>query len=240
MMQMKTTTNFAAIIAALSLQIGTPALAQSQDLDAIQPTSPPPVEEAPTTESKEVKSSSSEVKPDANIAVSRSASSKAIEDKLVLGTGLGWISLSGQGGNWAAGFHNQLFMTYALPVNVAGFALAGSFRYLPMDVTPKIDNNSYRGVVEGLMFGAEGRMKVTVPTNMTYVATAELGFMKTSLDPADDLAKVSSHGKSGVSLAVGGGADWTFLSMLAGGPRVRLGFGSYSMVEISGAIGCYF
>jgi hypothetical protein len=237
---MNTTKKIAAITVAFSLGLGSRVFAQSQDLDAMQPTEPPPVVEAPATEAKEEKKDAPEIKPDATVAASRSAASKAIEDKLVLGTGLGWISLSGEGGNWNAGFHSQLFMTYALPVNVAGFALAGSFRYLPLDVTPKIDKNSYRGVVEGLMFGAEGRMKVTAPTNMAYVATAELGYMKTSLDPSDDLAKISSHGKSGVSLAVGGGADWTFLGKLAGGPRVRLGFGSYSMFEVSGAIGCYF
>lgn len=221
--------------------------AQSQEIDSMQPATPPPpatytepeVGDLSTKPTEPVGSPAATTEGTQTAAPAvRSEISKKIDNKLVLGTSLGWVSLSGEGGNWNAAFHGQIFLAYALGINLVGFELGATARYVAMDVTPRIDKNSYRGVVEGYSFGAEGRKVLN--ESWTAVAGADLGYFITSLDSSDDLPKVAAHEENGISLAVGGGADWAWSEKIKLGPRARLGVGGFSTFEISGALSCYF
>jgi hypothetical protein len=213
--------------------------AQSQDLDSMQPAAPAiPV---PTQETSTDAPKTESATPATSVAatpVVRSEISKALEDKLFVGTSIAFSSLDADGDDWQAGFNNHLFVAYMLPLTLGKFSVAGQFRYAPIDVSPRIDSNSYRGVVEGYHFGGIGFMPLQ--STWTAVAEADLGYLVSSLYSSDDLEKKSSHEVSGVAIGLGGGADYLLASKIRVGPRVRLAFGAFTSYEISGAVSCYF
>ena len=240
-MNMKT---IATAIAALLMTSQT--YAQSQNLDSMKPTASepaaagdvekvpdetPPVDPAaaPSAAPSSAPVPAVESKTPAEKPVVQSAMSKKLSDKLTLGTAIGFASVSGEGGSWNALWNAQILMSYRLAQKIAGFQTAATFRYAPFDVTPRIDGRNYRGVVTGWLFGLEGSKKLK--EGLDAVAGVELGFFDVNFDSIDYKAVEASHEKNGFGLEIGGGVDYAMSSKVLVGPRVRIGFGSMTIIE---------
>jgi hypothetical protein len=242
-----------------ALLISSQSLAQSQNLDSMKPTAPeaapeaaPAGAEAPAadvvapTDPAAAPSSAPSAAPESTAAektpvekpIVQSALSKKLSDKLTLGTSIGFASVSGDGESWNALWNAQILMTYRLAQKIAGLSTAATFRFAPFDVTPRIDGRNYRGTVTGWLFGVEATKKLK--ERLDAVAGVELGFFDVNLDAIDFKALEASHEKNGFGLAVGGGVDYAMSSKILVGPRVRVGFGSMTVIEGSLALTTVF
>ena len=130
---------------------------------------------------------------------------------------------------------------YKLPVILAANAsLAATYRYAPIAVSGTEDGHSYRGVWETHYLG--GRLTYPITSTLHAMATTELGYVRVGLEELDGLDADHKHERSGAALAVGGGADWAISDKFAsaGGPRVFVGYGSVTTVQIGGAFSFLF
>ncbi|MGE0171820.1 MAG: hypothetical protein AB7T49_03510 [Oligoflexales bacterium] len=161
----------------------------------------------------------------------RSNISKAIENKMYLGTGIDLGALSASKGDWTAASGSHLVVGYKFQEKPGTYDLYGTFRYTPFDVVVRSSSESYTGIVEGYHFGAE--MVRPWKEKWEYTASAELGYWKVTLEPSDSFTKDSDLEKRGVTATAGGGLNWLPLNKVKIGPRVSFGFGRFQSYRVS-------
>jgi hypothetical protein len=170
-----------------------------------------------------------------------SEASKAIAEKLFVGTSYGWVIVSKAKGDWKGSGMSDITVGYKLPLGLApNIALSGTYRYAPVVVSGEEDGHSYRGVWDTHYFGT--RLGYRFMSQLTAIGSAELGYVLTYLTPLDGLESEDEHEKNGVSVALGGGVDWDVFGQkqVTAGPRVTAAFGTVSIIQIGGALSFLF
>ena len=166
--------------------------------------------------------------------------SKIFAEKLQLGTSFGWIRATKSTGRWTTSGVSDIVINYRILALNAQVNLLGTFRYLPVAVSGTEENHVYRGVWEIFNFGARSTYRAT--PKLDSFGSAEIGYVKSSLNPIDGLPEVFSHSKDGAMLTFGGGVDYAFLegSGFVAGPRIFAGLGTYSAFQLSAAASFVF
>lgn len=163
-----------------------------------------------------------------------------LHQKLSFATSFGWIKASRSKGNWRGNGISDLSIAYRYLEISTILSLSGTYRYAPINVVGEQDDHSYRGVWETHYFGTKADYKLNPKTNLT--GGLELGYVLTYLTPTDGLETEKKHEENGVSVALGGGADflisenWAF----SAGPRAYAGFGSISTFQLGASAGFMF
>ncbi len=171
--------------------------------------------------------------------MTQSATSKALADKLLLATSFGWVSASKSKGDWQGSGMTDLTIGYKLAALNAQMSLAGTYRYAPVAVSGVEDDASYRGVWETHFFGA--RMNYAMSPTMAIIGSGELGYTQVHLKPTDGQEQVTKHEAGGGQVALGGGADFQlFEKGMTVGPKLVLGFGSFTTIQVAGSVGFLF
>jgi len=159
---------------------------------------------------------------------------REVKGNLYLGTSFGWVSGSRAEGNWRTSGMTDVTIGYLLPTKIMNnLDLFGTYRYAPIAVAGDIDGNSYRGVWDIHYFGAMGQLTTTM--GFSAVVSAEIGYGLVFLDSTDGIELEEKHEENGVSVTLGGGADWQVLKEKGFhvGPRIYLGFGGFTTFQFS-------
>jgi hypothetical protein len=166
------------------------------------------------------------------------AASKALADKLFLSTSGGWATGSRSDGKWTASGMSDLEVGYKLVTLNKQMNVFGTYRYAPMAVAGTVDDRSYRGVWEAHFFG--GRFNYQLSKTLTALASGELGYVLVHVNDTDGLAPETKVSNPGVQLAVGGGADFMLIDKWTVGPRLVVGVGGFTTVQVAAAAGFLF
>jgi hypothetical protein len=163
--------------------------------------------------------------------------SKKISGNLFLAPSVGWVKASRAKGKWnddkLVGI-SDLMIAYRLPWVVSMVEMFGTYRYCPIAVSGEVDNASFRGVWESHNFGGLGRWRYS--DDLTLVGSAELSYVLIYLTPLDDAEVGQETEANGIALVLGGGADYGFFGdKLRVGPRINLGFGGVSTIQVAAA-----
>ena len=111
-------------------------------------------------------------------------------------------------------------------------ALWGTYRYAPIAVAGELEGVSYRGIWEGHNFGALATYALNNTLNL--LGSFELAYVLVYLRPLDNIESEKKAETNGVMANIGGGADWELMDKLSVGPRLHVGFGSFTVVQASG------
>jgi len=169
----------------------------------------------------------------------QSATSKAMANNLYLASSFGWASASRSTGKWKGSGASDITLGYKLPVQLMPkLALWGTYRYAPIAVAGELDGVSYRGVWEGHNFGALGSLPLSDKLNL--LGSFELAYVLVYLRPLDNIEAEKKAETNGVLANIGGGADWKLVDKLAAGPRLHIGVGSFTVVQVSGEVSYMF
>lgn len=159
-----------------------------------------------------------------------------IVNKLAVATSFGLSDVRNGSENWRGSGMSDIFFTYDLGISLFGGGLFGTFRYAPMDVAPQVfqdgQDQAYTGVIEHYLAGAEYRM--LLGEEFWAVGDAELGLVFTHLNDQVGLPDEKQPEDTGFLLNVGGGLDWQLLKKFRLGPRLRVGLGSFTTIQLSG------
>lgn len=180
-------------------------------------------EAAPTTEKAEIK------------PVVRSAASKALDNRLSIGTSLGWSIVKPAKGTWIGiGAADSYFRWRAASAEDGPLYITG--RYAPIAGVWSTGSRDYDTTLHGIFGGAEYILPIRVGANLSIKGSAELGYMLVYAKAQDGAPEASDVKKGTVNLSVGTGADWSlFSNKLKVGPFVRLHAVGFSMVNIGGS-----
>lgn len=172
--------------------------------------------------------------------MAKSASSKAIAGNLFLSTSFGWIKSSRSTGTWRSSGMSDVLIGYKVATLSPAMTVAGTYRYAPIGVSGELDSHSYRGIWE--MHNLGGQANYTVTPSITALGSAELGFVSAHMHATDGLPGDDKAAAGGVSIGLGGGADYYIgeKSTSSIGPRLRVGFGSFTTVQVAGAFNVLF
>jgi hypothetical protein len=170
----------------------------------------------------------------------KSAASKAVADKLFLGTSFGWVKASKSAGTWKSNGMSDLTVGYKLITLNPKMGIAGTYRYAPMAVSGTQDAHSYRGIWEAHYLG--GRFNALVTPKINVLGSLEAGYVAVHMTTADGLPVESAAENGGASVALGAGADFALSDKWAfsAGPRVYGGFGSFTTFQVAAAAGFLF
>lgn len=209
---------------------GTPAKADTPAAEA------PKAEEKPATEEKAAEKPA-ETPP---APPPRSALSEKLNNKLALVAGASIGSFSSSKGDWASGGGGDMQLTWLRADSFLGkpWPLHLTFRYSPYDVTTEVDQQAYKGTVQGYNFGV--MTYVPWKDKVNWVAQAELGYIYSNLSSTDLFTEKSSAETKGMEITLTGGADWTMLEKLRVGPRLGIGMGAFSMVRLGASAAFVF
>lgn len=215
------------------LILGGQALAKGlEDLSQQNPES----EVAPGDEDKKPADEGGEAKQAAPMV--QSATSKALQDKLSLTTSFGWVKASKGKGEWKGSGMSDLTVGYKFAAVSPTMSLDGTYRYAPVAVSGVEDDVSYRGVWETHFFGA--RLHYAMGST-TVVGSGEVGYTMVHTKPVDGQEQVKKAEAGGGQVALGGGADFHVIDKnMTAGPRLILGFGSFTTIQVAGAVGFLF
>jgi hypothetical protein len=161
--------------------------------------------------------------------VVRSDSSLFLENRLSLGTSVGWAVVKPAKGTWVGlgasdiSFQWRLSSDDSSPLSITG-------RYAPFAGVWTVNKRDYNVTAHGLYGGAEYRIPAGTAT---LRAGAELGYMLIYAR-AQDKTKLTSDVKGGkANLSLGGGADWKFASnKILIGPFARVHFVGFSIFNV--------
>jgi opacity protein-like surface antigen len=163
-----------------------------------------------------------------------------LHQKLSFATSFGWVSASRSKGDWRGNGISDFTVGYRFLDLNAALSLAGTYRYAPINVVGEEDDHSYRGIWEAHYFGMKADYKLNPKTNLT--GGMELGYVLVYLTSTDGLETEKKHEENGVSVTLGGGADfmisenWAF----SAGPRLYAGFGSFTTIQVGASAGFMF
>ncbi len=215
-----------------------PALAKGmQDLAQTEGKSEPAAEPVADSAATKIPDEATDATGEEVKELPQTAASKALADRLSIRTGLGLGSIQADGENWRSLGMGELGIGFAMSP-IAGMNWAMTFRYVPADVRPQLDEQSFVGVVEAYHVGATVRHPSIVAGNA--FASAELGLMSIHLRDSDPIPNEDDPPTTGFNVTLGGGIDWAILDKVRAGPAVHVGFGSFSTMQIGGSAAFVF
>ncbi len=159
-----------------------------------------------------------------------------LKDKVELATSFGWINTSKEGNDWRSSGVSDFTVSYKVDkVKIKSQPIMATFRYAPVEVAPQIEKDGekqeYKGVIEGYHFGASHRYPLK--KKLAVISSAELGLLNTSLK-GQFAASDSPPDDFGAQLSIGGGADWQLLEGFFLGPKLIVGVGTHTSIQLSG------
>jgi hypothetical protein len=163
-----------------------------------------------------------------------------LHQKLSFATSFGWVSASRSKGDWSGNGMSDLSVGFRYMTLNPTLSLVGTYRYAPINVVGEEDGHSYRGVWEAHYLGTRADYKLNPKTTLT--GGLEAGYVLVYLLPVDGQETEKKHENNGVSITLGGGADfmlsenWAF----SAGPRVYAGFGSFTTIQVGASAGFMF
>lgn len=168
------------------------------------------------------------------------ANNTALANKLWFATSFGWVYASRSKGDWRGNGMSDLSIGYRYLTMSPKLSVVGTYRYAPVNVVGEIDGNSYRGVWETHYFGSRADYKLNAKTVLT--GGLEAGYVLVYLIPTDGLETQKKHEENGVSISLGGGADYAISDSgsFTVGPRINAGFGSFTTVQVAASAGFMF
>lgn len=149
-----------------------------------------------------------------------------------IGASISLINIDGAEGDWDASSTGDVELGYRFMKDFLGqFDLYATGRYRPADVTIRLENRAYRGVLESYFVGVKGQMDIS--KSLVAYGSGEFGLAKTSVSAIDGIQKVDgSLEKSSVDLVIGGGVSYLVLEKLAIGPQLHVGVGAHQTVQL--------
>lgn len=164
-----------------------------------------------------------------------SKASLFLQDRLFVTAGSGLSHLKKGSDNWRSGGFGELKFAFDSQIPVLGFRSLGTIRYLPMDVAPNVlidgIHHEYTGVAEFWLLGGEFRRMYT--PELYIIGTAELGMGLVHLKDQVGFHEDSPPDQSGVVFIIGGGVDFAVKDKILFGPRLNLGMGSFTQIQLS-------
>ena len=168
------------------------------------------------------------------------ANNTALANKLTFSTSFGWVYASRSKGEWRGSGMSDVSVGYRYLTMSPKLSVVGTYRYAPVNVVGEVDGHSYRGVWESHYFGSKADYKLNPKTVLT--GGLEAGYVLVYLTPTDGLETEKKHEDNGVSISLGGGADYSITDngTFTVGPRINAGFGSFTTVQVSASAGFMF
>lgn len=207
--------------------------AHAKGLDELSPK----VEEPGEPPASEAMNAENAKKPEEQMAPPPSETSKALSNKLFVGTGFGFSTMdSSEGGEWVAGGATDVQVGYFWGGAIMGFQMAATYRYQAVDVTVEEKGLSFRGVVESHFFGTN---YVMPKSGYDIVAISELGFATIHMNSLDNFGSDFDQ-ETAVIANLSGGADWQVLEKIKVGARLNVGAGSVSFVQLASSVSFMF
>lgn len=158
-----------------------------------------------------------------------------LSNRLFLSTSFGLSSLKKGSVSWRSSGLGELAVGFDPQTPIAGMPVIITGRYVPMDVAPNFEKNGrseeYKGVVEFWLVG--GELWIPVQEGMTAVAGAELGLGFVHLIDQIELPDEEQPEDIAMGFLIGGGADWKVLEKLMVGPRLKVGLGTFTQIQLS-------
>jgi hypothetical protein len=164
----------------------------------------------------------------------------ALANKLSFSTSFGWVYASRSKGDWRGSGMSDISVGYRYLTMSPKLSVVGTYRYAPVSIVGEVDGNSYRGVWESHYFGSKADYKLNAKTVLT--GGLEAGYVLVYLIPTDGLETEKKHEENGVSISLGGGADYSITDngSFTVGPRINAGFGSFTTVQVAASAGFMF
>jgi hypothetical protein len=164
----------------------------------------------------------------------------ALANKLSFSTSFGWVYASRSKGEWRGNGMSDISIGFRYLTMSPKLSVVGTYRYAPVNVVGEVDGNSYRGVWETHYFGSKADFKLNASTVLT--GGLEAGYVLVYLTPTDGLETEKKHEENGVSISLGGGADFSMTDngTFTVGPRINAGFGSFTTVQVAASAGFMF
>jgi len=163
-----------------------------------------------------------------------------LHKKLTFSTSFGWVYASRSEGDWRGSGMSDLSVGYRYLIMNPKLSLVGTYRYAPVNVVGEVDGNSYRGVWESHYFGSKADYKLN--SRVVLTGGLEAGYVLVYLMPTDGLETQKKHEENGISISLGGGADYAISDngAFTVGPRLNAGFGSFTTVQVAASAGFMF
>lgn len=204
-----------------------------------------PASEPVETQDDETQSSTVPPKPEetdsdkkTEAPIVRSATSIALDERLSLGTAIGWAYVKPSAGTWSGLGTSTLSGSWRKSPKPDG-SLFITGRYTPYSGVWRLNDRDYDTTIHGGFIGASWLLPFA-PGKSEIKAGVELGYLMVYAIPQDG-AEVDGKAKGG---KVAGGfsteINWTFLSKLKIGPVIRVGAGSFSSVFVGAAANYVF
>lgn len=229
---------FSHVISSILLLGFTPQLS-AKGLDRLRPGSEDSVQEEKSEtatgleeESKdaaETPESEPEVKAQVAKKLEPSALSKKLADRLHIGTGILWTSVSAEKAEWHASFTSTMHLSWRMS-KLLNDRLAVFFTgvYQAVDTVSKLDTDQYRGAIQTLSMGPKG----VYDMNSYKIHFGLLaGYSFTDLEPIESSVINTELEKKGFDLSLSTGTSWNVRPKLELGPMIQLGFGTFTTIR---------
>lgn len=209
---------------------GTPPAAEKHKKKAKKAATPEEEQTEATQNGDPEKSADAEATP--LVTVTRSQTSIALDERLTIGTGIGWAYVKPQVGKWqGVGASTVVASWRKSPKPEGNLFITGS--YTPYTGAWLVDERYYDTTVHALMAGVNWLFPLGA--NKGLKAGVELGYLMVYANPQD---RVDADGKVKGGKFAGGGSlemDWTLLGKVKVGPMIRVHGGGFS-TAFAGAV----
>jgi hypothetical protein len=160
-----------------------------------------------------------------------SAASLAIANKLLLGVGYGFVRIpNAKLGAFTVSSAADLSVYWKLrSFESSHWDL--HFRYAPISAENRIDDRSYRSVIEGYHIGTDWQYQFA--THWYASAALEVGYLLVYMRSRDQFDVEDKYENNEVALTLGSGVDWLASEKLRIGPKIYAGFGAFQIVQLN-------
>lgn len=168
-------------------------------------------------------------------SVVKSSAGKSLENRLSLGTSVGWSIVKPAKGTWIGVGSSDVSARWRASANDDS-PLYITGRYAPLAGVWTTGNRDYDTTLHGIYGGAEYLIPTALLVTAHLKANVELGYMLVYARAQDNAPEASDVKRGTINLATGGGAEWGLLSnKVKMGPFVRLHFAGFTIINVGGS-----
>lgn len=207
--------------------------AQAQEADTEEPETKAETEVEPKPSGKDA--IPAEPKPEAPLV--RSATSLALENRLSLGTSVGWAYVKPSAGTWTGIGGSTLHGSWRNSAKPDGILFITG-RYAPFTGVWRLNDRDYNTTAHGLFAGTSWLLPFSKKAEIK--AGVEVGYLMVYAIP-QDRAEVDGKVKGGKAAAgITSEVNWTVLSKMKIGPTIRVGGGGFTYASLGAAANYVF
>ena len=197
----------------------------------------PPSDTAPSGSTSTGETESLAKEPE-KIGVIRSASSKALDQRLSIGAGLGWAQVKPSSGTWSGYGATDVNVSWQMSKK-ANEMLFITGRYTPYAGTWSLNGRYYDTTAHGFFAGPQFRFRGG-SSSPAIKAGAELGYIVVYSSAQDGAAIDGASKTNKFSVGGHGEVEWTLLEKVRVGPFIRLSTGGFTIAHFGGATSFVF